>query len=539
LQELFKKEEDGSASLYEKIVAVYEFYKRCSTSNWESYKNKGIVPHCFWENGTANTAFQSGVIDGVYGEVKGIVDLIGDAEKHLISVAGILLQISVAISSEKYGCLDEDLMCNYAALVERMKQEIACELTCDEAAMANNQLFEYENIIKGCQLEDKLKEGINNIYDFIENEQKMQELMATIETKLGGLMDKINAGDKVVAYQMGKVLGVIGFNFIPVSAVAKSERVKDILTKLKNLSSTKLKALIAYLDNVLRGTIKLPDDIKYGFDGDDILIFKGDCPLSNLNSEEATSRSLCRAIARVDKEGDFRIQNLDEFTGVAIAYPEGLKTLDELALVPGGNHFSAADVQNSAMKLDLTDPKIKDTPTVSGASGETLDDLIKRFDKDGDGDGEIAEEVARLMFARNDYTYHPGKYGGNNGFDGVFIKTKNGCNPSNPACEIVDIIITESKPFVGGIHLNAANGNTQLPAQMSSAWITYVINNIQRLPNAPVASKNTATILNRYLSNPNNEIHKFVTAIDKSNGPADNFGTKSFRFNIVNFGTHP
>jgi len=82
----------------------------------------------------------------VYGEVKGIVDLIGDAEKHLISVAGILLQISVAISSEKYGCLDQERMCNYQELVERMKQEIACELTCDEAAMANNQLFEYTTI---------------------------------------------------------------------------------------------------------------------------------------------------------------------------------------------------------------------------------------------------------------------------------------------------------------------------------------------------------------------------------------------------------
>ena len=65
-----------------------------------------------------------------------------------------------------------------------------------------------------------------------------------------------------------------------------------------------------------------------------------------------------------------------------------------------------------------------------------------------------------------------GKCGSNNCFDGVFINNKTG-----------EISIVEVKPLKdNGITLNPKGKGTDLPEQMTNAWITHAVNRLDGKP---------------------------------------------------------
>jgi hypothetical protein len=115
--------------------------------------------------------------------------------------------------------------------------------------------------------------------------------------------------------------------------------------------------------------------------------------------------------------------------------------------------------------------KVKPT---SGALKAKIDDIVAH----GDNLGAKTEGIVDDIMNTNGYTKMDGKYGSNNGYDGIYMKG----TASNPT----EIIIVESKQFKytngvaddvmehSGVTLNPASGTTPLPAQMSDGWIEYV-----------------------------------------------------------------
>jgi hypothetical protein len=155
--------------------------------------------------------------------------------------------------------------------------------------------------------------------------------------------------------------------------------------------------------------------------------------------------------------------------------------------------------------------KIK--PTSSGLKTK-IDDIIAN----GDNFGVKTEGIVDDIMKENGFMVIDGKYGSNNGFDGVYIKG----SVENPT----EIIIVESKQFKytngvadgiiehNGVTLNPPSGNTPLPAQMSDEWIQYVADKLSKNTNTEVLGDKILEIMNF----DRNRISKYVSAINKTTG---------------------
>ncbi len=145
----------------------------------------------------------------------------------------------------------------------------------------------------------------------------------------------------------------------------------------------------------------------------------------------------------------------------------------------------------------------------SGGLKTQIDDIIAN----GDNLGAKTEGIVDDIMSGNGYTKMDGKYGSNNGYDGIYIKG----TASNPT----EIIIVESKQFKyrngvaddvlehGGVTLNPPSGTTPLPAQMSDAWIEYVRTKL---------GQSGKTDISNMIRDFDSKITKYVTAVDKTQG---------------------
>ena len=159
-------------------------------------------------------------------------------------------------------------------------------------------------------------------------------------------------------------------------------------------------------------------------------------------------------------------------------------------------------------KSEFTTHGYKVKPT-SGNLKSRVDDIIAN----GDNLGVKTENIVDDIMTQNGYTKLDGKYGSNNGYDGLYVKG----TVENPT----EIIIVESKQFRytngaadeiiehAGVTMNPPSGTTPLPAQMSDDWIEYVR---IKLNNAGKEG------ISNMLRNFDDKITKYVTAVDKSQG---------------------
>jgi len=299
-------------------------------------------------------------------------------------------------------------------------------------------------------------------------------------------------------------MGIIGLNFVPASKVTKIDILTDMLKRLQNLTPKQVS---------IRGTIKLPEDAKYAFDGDDLVIFTGNCTIGGFRSGGSASRSACKKLA-IKKDGKLFLKEGD---AIELFYPDGITNLKKADL--GGSCqvgtlcFSAKEVSEKALKVNLKE--IGDLK--HGTSGRSIDDLITDIKNAevGDPSGDLTENLTDIIFSKNSYEKLPTKIEGNKGFDGVYVKyAADG--------SIEDIILAEAKSFEGSIGLrpNSRDGHDQ----MSSDWIKAVLDAME---NTGGQQGQTAQLMLDFIED--NPIKKVVTAVDKKSG----------EFNILNFGTHP
>ena len=159
-------------------------------------------------------------------------------------------------------------------------------------------------------------------------------------------------------------------------------------------------------------------------------------------------------------------------------------------------------------KAEFVDYGYKLKPT-SGELKTIIDDIVAT----GDNLGTKTEIIVDKLMVENGYTKMDGKYGSNNGYDGIYIKG----TIENPT----EIVIIESKQFKyvnnkaenivehGGVTTNGPNDNTGLPTQMSDPWVEYVRTKL---------AQSGKTEISNMIRDFDNKISKYVTAIDKIQG---------------------
>jgi hypothetical protein len=143
-------------------------------------------------------------------------------------------------------------------------------------------------------------------------------------------------------------------------------------------------------------------------------------------------------------------------------------------------------------------------------SVESLRICIEDIKFNGDPLGRKTEGIIDEIMISNGYNKMEGKYRGNKGFDGVYIK--------GTAKKPTEIVIIESKQFRyikdeadvlvehSGMTLNPPSPATGLPAQMSEDWINDVSQNLRNAGKLEISDM---------VDNYPNLIIKYVSAVDK------------------------
>ena len=165
-------------------------------------------------------------------------------------------------------------------------------------------------------------------------------------------------------------------------------------------------------------------------------------------------------------------------------------------------------------KTDFIDDGYKVKPS----AGSSVESIVDNIIETGDNLGLKTEAAVREIMESKGYSWIDGKYGSNNGYDGVFVKG----TLDNPS----EIIIIESKQFKytnntagdliehSGVNLSPPSATTPLPAQMSDDWINYVADKLSKNTNTEALGDKILELMNFDRS----RISKYVTAVDKTQG---------------------
>ncbi len=218
----------------------------------------------------------------------------------------------------------------------------------------------------------------------------------------------------------------------------------------------------------------------------------------------STASKLSKEVDELIAKGDEVIEGLSK-GGDELADINKLKNIK--AVTPTGKNLT------NLKKAEFVQNGYKVKP-LNGRLKTKIDDIIEN----GDNLGLKTEGIVDDIMGQNAYKKLDGKYGSNNGYDGVYIKV----SIENPS----EIIIVESKQFKytngvadeivehTGVSLNPPSGTTPLPAQMSDGWVEYVADKLILNPK----TQQLGDKIKQLIQFDKSKITKYVTAVDKTQG---------------------
>ncbi len=263
-------------STLQKIYSIYSYYEQCSEEQWKPYEDNGIVPYCFWRNaGTAESSYYyltdrpytSGVIDGAYGQVKGLYDIHKNFEK-LIDAYGVgLLECDNLLDDYQ----------SYERLQERIKQ---LEKEDGFWAAIKNSVNRYvarnkADKILACLASEKVRddseETITKLYEVVSNSEKLATASASIAKRLEAYLKQITKTDEIARYKQGKLVADLATLFIGTGEANSARKIITFEEYLGKSASNVEKAGAELLERS-KGIEGLADNLVVG-SGNDLLSF--------------------------------------------------------------------------------------------------------------------------------------------------------------------------------------------------------------------------------------------------------------------------
>lgn len=200
LDKFFAEKGTAYTSMLEKVYAIATYFEKCDLGDWKPYEG-GIIPYCFWQNSNTNeqayyTAidipYRVGIIDGAYGQVKGLIELRDQLEKIIYAYAigsmgcdnllndvddyNILLDKIKKLSKEK-GIL---------SYVEKSFKEYKAKGIAEHA----KECLESKRIIEGTS------QTIDRLYEIVADDGKLLDIGITVAQKLGSYVNKVGGNDE-------------------------------------------------------------------------------------------------------------------------------------------------------------------------------------------------------------------------------------------------------------------------------------------------------------------------------------------------------
>jgi hypothetical protein len=231
-----------------KLQKVSTYFKNCNNQDsWASYKDRGIVPECFWKNDkteipfTINDApFVAGLIDGGYQEAKGIVDLSVGAAKLLD-----------AYITSGIPCTKLEQTKSFAQRKAEVRKRLVLLYGEDsfigktlQIPIAKVEL----NYIQHCEQAKKLradtKATLTELYEMVNSWEEVKTLYDEVKKDFTNYLSEVSKLDNKGRYEIGTLVVPVGTIFIPaVGQASKMGRTKELLKGIKGLSKVKKKEL--------------------------------------------------------------------------------------------------------------------------------------------------------------------------------------------------------------------------------------------------------------------------------------------------------
>ncbi|MFB9121666.1 hypothetical protein ACFFUE_10765 [Bergeyella porcorum] len=378
---------------YEDLKNTYDkakaFYQNCNDQEWKPGKEPGIVPKCFWENSSTedyydvtDIAFMSGVIDGGYSELDGIVEMInliisGKLEENITDLA-------YAYTLAYLECRDKDIELNkteYRALLEKLSQ---AQQSTGIWSWIKEKYYEpkVENLreqIKTCedaiQLRSDISNALTEIKEAIDSWEEIKTLTKNIKNKIAGYYNLVTSKENAGRYEAGRLVIPVASTFVPVvgqvGKASKISKTKTVLKGLEELSESKADELVEKLIVKGEGTGIIASKIYRGIKYDDFI-----------KTFEATEEQYKIAFKLWGEEKwdelykYFKENKINEWNGVIWPPFNGAKSIskiekgEELA----GKIFDRFQVGKDAEKLDgrFASPVLNST--------EGVEDLVFTYD---------------------------------------------------------------------------------------------------------------------------------------------------------------
>lgn len=276
---------------YEDLKNTYDkakaFYQNCNDQEWKPGKEPGIVPKCFWENSSTedyydvtDIVFMSGVIDGGYSELDGIVEMInliisGKLEENITDLA-------YAYTLAYLECRDKDIELNkteYRALLEKLSQ---AQQSTGIWSWIKEKYYEpkVENLreqIKTCedaiQLRSDISNALTEIKEAIDSWEEIKTLTKNIKNKIAGYYNLVTSKENAGRYEAGRLVIPVASTVVPivgqVGKASKISKAKTVLKGLEELSESKADELVEKLIVKGEGTGIIASKIYRGIKYDD------------------------------------------------------------------------------------------------------------------------------------------------------------------------------------------------------------------------------------------------------------------------------
>ncbi|NTE04378.1 hypothetical protein G6M26_06125 [Agrobacterium tumefaciens] len=251
----------------EKLYTIIEYFDKCSAGNWAPYEN-GVVPYCFWKGSNTEQAlyysafdipYRAGIIDGAYGQVKGIIDLRNNLEKVVYAYAiGSVGCENLINNVDEYNVLISE--------INKMSEEKGI-ISYVEKAYKEYKAKGYEEHAKDCLESKKIIEEtgatIDRLYEIANNDGKLLDIATTVAQKLGGYLSKISGNDEIARYEKGKLTADVLALFIGTEEASASKKLVEFQQYLmQRATAQEIERLGAKIteklaDDVAKGTVEL------------------------------------------------------------------------------------------------------------------------------------------------------------------------------------------------------------------------------------------------------------------------------------------
>jgi hypothetical protein len=266
----------GTLENLKKLVDYFKETKDlCQEEGWASYQDQGIVPWCIWKDAEiprawyyskADLPFVAGLMDGVYQEGEGLVEL-----------PKMLYQLGNGINDFIYAYTLAYLQCtpNKVKLNEERMGKLLNKLEAEKEeegiwSWVRTQWYSVENYVatykdKKCGDAAKLRSEIDELLAYVQEIENIKNLIEQAQQNLAEYWEEIEQKTNVGRYEKGKALVFAGTFVVPfLGQLTKIKRVKKILEWIKEATPDDLLRLRnRYADDLTSTTdhlIKKADD---------------------------------------------------------------------------------------------------------------------------------------------------------------------------------------------------------------------------------------------------------------------------------------